>query len=92
MCVVSFVGEHYEDKFKNNPQIDLTNFFISPQVSREEFEALKKEVMEMKELLKKAKTYDERNNEPDCEIEDKIKVLKAVAKMVGVDLNDVFKK
>jgi tRNA U34 2-thiouridine synthase MnmA/TrmU len=61
-------------------------------VSREEFEALKKEVLEMKALLIKAKEYDERNNEPNCEMEDKVKLLKQVADMVGVDLKEIFGK
>jgi hypothetical protein len=53
---------------------------------------LKKEVEEMKELLKRAVEYDERNNEPHCEIEEKVEVLKKVAELLGVDLDSIFKK
>jgi len=59
--------------------------------TREEFENLKKEVEIMKELLKKSKEYDERNNEPNCEIEEKMDFLRKVASLVGVDLDEVFK-
>jgi hypothetical protein len=45
----------------------------------------------MKKLLIKAKIYDEQNNEPNCEMEDKIALLKRVADMVGVSLDDIFK-
>lgn len=63
-----------------------------PPPSREEFEALKKEVLEMKELLKRAVKYDEDNNQPHCEQDEKIAILKKVAEMVGITLEDVFKK
>jgi len=103
MCVVSFIGNHYEDKWKplipytspnqQQPQTTargLDNLFVK-SVSKQEFDALKKEVEEMKALLKKAKIYDEVNNEPNCEMEDKVAFLKKIADLVGVTLEDVFK-
>lgn len=45
----------------------------------------------MKQLLIKAKIYDEKNNEPNCEMEEKIILLKKVAELVGVNLEEVFK-
>lgn len=89
MCVVSMIGDHYSDKWKqpNYQQI----FSTFPEVSRHEFEALKKEVLEMKELLKKAVEYDKKNNEPACEIEEKVALLKKIAELVGVDLKDILK-
>lgn len=61
-------------------------------VSRDEFEQLKQEVAEMRELLIRAKRYDETNNEPDCEVEDKMRLLRQVAEAVGVRLEDVIGK
>jgi len=58
-----------------------------PGPTREEFDSLKKTVDEMMKLLKRAKKYDQENNEPDCEIEDKMQFLREVAKRVGVDLD-----
>ena len=99
MCVVSFIGDHYSDKWKDKwePYIpkpeDVQPFvFPHPQISRQEFDNLKKEVEEMRELLRKAKIYDEKNNEPNCEIEDKMKLLREIAKLVGIDLDDVINK
>lgn len=92
MCVVSFVGDHYGEKFKpyfQDQQTTVTSWPQSP--TQQEFDKLKKEVLEMKELLRKAKIYDEKNNEPNCEIEDKMNFLREVAKRVGVDLDDVLK-
>ena len=90
MCVVSMVGDHFGDKW-NQPNYQQW-FSDLNKVTREEFEALKKEVEEMKALLKKAAEYDKRNNEPNCEMEEKVKMLKKVAELFGVDLSEVFKK
>jgi hypothetical protein len=97
MCVVSMVGDHFGDKwepFKQpipSPVGPFTVSWPTPGPTQAEFEALKKEVLDMKELLKRAKIYDEKNNEPNCEIEDKMDFLRKVAALVGVDLDDVFK-
>lgn len=101
MCVVSFVGDHYRDKWNPlqpylvpqplSPTITTGNASYSFSPTRAEFDQLKKEVEDMKSLLVKAKEYDEKNNEPNCEIEEKMEFLRQVAKLVGVDLNDVIK-
>jgi hypothetical protein len=95
MCVVSFIGNHFEEKWQEPyrpwTSSPASSYTFTTGVSQEEFDKLKKEVLEMKELLKKAKIYDEKNNEPNCEIEEKMEFLRQVAKLVGVDLDDVFK-
>src|SRR5690348_2768046 len=98
MCVVSSMGDHFQKKWTDpqnplfpytQPGTGVTQFPISP-VSAEEFNALKKEVEEMKAILIRAKLYDIKNNEPNCEMEDKVELLKRVAKLFGVDLSEVF--
>ena len=84
------IGDHFNDKWKQPPYQQI--FTNIPDVSRAEFEALKKEVEEMKALLKRAKEYDEKNNEPNCEIEEKMAMLRKFADAVGIDLDDVIKK
>lgn len=99
MCVVSMVGDHFNDRWW--PQIqpqspfdrstittDQLSVFLAP--TRKEFDALKKEVEEMKKLLERAVEYDKKNNEPHCEMEDKVALLKKVAELVGVSLEDIF--
>ncbi len=61
-------------------------------VSKQEFEALKKEVEELKQLLKAAKKFDEETGQPDCHMDDKVEFIKKLAEYVGVDLEDIFKK
>lgn len=97
MCVVSAMGDYYGDRWKRD---DLVRPYISPDtspnitfheaVTREEFDALKKQVEEVLEILKVAKKYDEEHGEPDCEMDEKVQILKAVAELVGVDLEEVF--
>lgn len=93
MCSVSMVGDHYHNKWLPmvpNPLLDPPDWSIEPPVSRAEFDALKREVEEMRELLKRAKKYDEDNGEPDCEMADKVALLRKVADAVGVDLSEIF--
>lgn len=86
MCVVSMVGDHYSQKFQWVSPIPTG----VPAITREEFDKLKREVQEMKALLKRAKKYDEETGQPNCEMEDKVDILKKVAEMVGVDLKEIF--
>jgi hypothetical protein len=86
------IGDHFSDKWKTLPwivpppqpdddyKIDLTI------ISKTEFDALKREVELLKELLNKALAYDKANNEPHCEKPEKIKLLKDIAKALGVEI------
>jgi len=89
------IGDHYTDK-EPLPYVPksypdrwgiLTN---NPSPTQQQFDELKKEVLEMKELLKKAIKYDELNNQKHCEMEEKMEVIRKVAKMVGVDISDIL--
>jgi hypothetical protein len=90
------VGDFYQDRLPQKPywdriekfmQPEIKTIYPMPEVSREEFEDLKKTVEDMKQLLQKAKEYDERTGQPDCKNEDKIALIKKVAELVGVDIN-----
>jgi len=94
------IGDHYRNRW--DPQKTSGSAggpFVQPfpniyptQDMSGELAKLKKEVEEMKELLKRAVQYDKDNNQPHCEQDDKIKFLKQVAEAVGVSLEDVFNK
>lgn len=83
MCVVSAVGDNWKDSFPNR-------WPTYPDVTREEFDALKKEVKELKELLLAAKKFDEATGQPNCEMDEKIDLIKKVAKELGIDMTGVF--
>lgn len=85
-----------EDPYKPiNPNPNSPNGPLIPLVpqgpTREEFEALKKEMQELKELLKAGQKFDAATNQPHCEHEDKVALIKKMAELVGVDLEDVLK-
>lgn len=89
MCVVSMVGDFAQERWpKVYPNIfrPMTGEDFKDPVSREEFDALRREVQMIKELLEKAKEYDERTNQPNCELDEKIALLKKVADLVGIDI------
>lgn len=105
MCVMSMITDHYRDKWspywdqQNSPKWPDMTPYVNPSktvtftpVGRSELDALRKEVEEMKALLKKAKVYDERTGQADCEMADKVAFVKKVAAAVGVSLEDVFDK
>lgn len=101
MCVVSMVGDYWRDRLPQQPYYPGIQPHIAPpgslgamvgnlQVTRAEFDALKKDVEELKKLLAAAKQFDEATGEPDCEHADKIALIKKLAKLVGVDMSDVL--
>lgn len=97
MCMVSNIGDVYGKKWQDYTppviQPPPTQMFIPvSEVTKAEFEALKKEVMALKELLLAAKKFDEATGQPDCEMESKIAIIKKVAEAVGVNLDEVFGK
>ena len=95
MCVVSMIADHYIDKYQERrllpePITLQWQQWVAPQVTRAEFEELQREVKEMRTLLEKAKVYDLKHNQPGCEVEKKMAVLRKLAEMVGVDLGGML--
>ena len=99
MCTVSNVGDYWKDDFtKRWPDINPDVYrgplqgYVGAQLfnSQEEIAKLRKEMEELKLLLLAAKRYDEKMGEPDCEMDDKVALIKKIAKLVGVDMGDVF--
>jgi len=98
MCVASNIGDYWRDQLPTKPYYPAIQpyiaptppIIIAPAISREEFDALKRDVEELKKLLTAAKHYDEATGQPDCELESKIELIKKVAKLVGVSMDDIF--
>jgi hypothetical protein len=88
MCMMSVIGDAYKQKFQGFPGTTFTNY---PEVTRAEFEALRKEMLALKELLEAANKFDQSTGQPHCETEDKMSLIRKVAEAVGVDLDDIIK-
>lgn len=93
MCVVSMIMDHYGDDWqkrweeyerqrreaeKSNPPVPIR----VPMPSQQELE-------EFRRLLERAREYDKRNNEPDCELDSKKQKLLDLAKQLGVEISFV---
>lgn len=86
------IGDYYDYKWRRTKPWYPYTIPIWPEteISKQEFDDLKHEIEELKELLRRAKQYDIDNNEPDCEIDEKMDKLKRVAEIVGIDLDEVL--
>lgn len=61
-----------------------------PAISKKDFDALKAEIEELKKLLLAAKRFDEATDQPECHDEEKIALIRQIADLVGVDVDEVF--
>lgn len=81
---------------KNNPNNPNTPPFTPEKVTdwinsvpRMEFEALKKEVKELRKVIEAAAEFDKKTNQPNCHNDEKLALLKALADALGVDLSNI---
>lgn len=91
MCVVSNVGDGYNRDFLPRwPNIDPYGAQPFQYTSKQEVEALRQEVKELRELLAAARKFDEATGQKDCEQGEKVKLIKRLAEITGVDLKGVL--
>jgi hypothetical protein len=106
MCIVSAIGDDFGRTWPGrhptwpNPGIYPDSFpdivpspkpyALPPEVSKEEFDQVKRELEALKEALKAAKKYDEISGAPDCEMDTKIAAIRALCQAFGISLEDVF--
>jgi hypothetical protein len=98
MCTVSNIGSGWGGTFPGRypwiqpyvqPQTTPIPAVI-PGVSQAEFDRLKREVEELRKLLTAAKAFDAATGQPDCEVDEKVALIRRIAEFVGVDLGDVL--
>ena len=90
MCVASMIFDHFHDKWAPRiipvPTWPPTYIPIpvpsAPLVSPDE-------IAEFRKLLDRAREYDRKTNQPDCELDKKRKKLKRLAKDLGVEIDFV---
>lgn len=96
MCVVSMVMDHYYDKWRQlptppdplaKPQPSIQEVFNTLLPKAKEPPITDEEIREFRALLQRAREYDKRNNEPDCEMESKKAAIRTIAKQLGVDVS-----
>lgn len=88
MCVVSMVMDHYRERWTNPP-------FVYPPViplSQIVNPPTQDEIDEFRRLLDRARKYDKKYGEPDCELDEKRLALKKIANEMGIDISFVDDK
>ncbi len=87
MCIYSYVvdqkfdeWEKYLNKHKDVNPMPLPYIPI-PQLPSQE------EINEFHELLRRARKYDKKHNEPDCEVEEKKEKLRKLAQELGITID-----
>lgn len=93
MCIVSNVSRDFVDRTWPgiNPYRPIPGGAeVLIPVGRREFEELKRQVEQLKLELQKARAEDIRDQNPDCEMDNKVKFLRTIAEALGVDLGNVF--
>ncbi len=95
MCVVSMVMDHYQQTWPQvYPWVSPYPHCPDPSAHEPKFlpreltqEEKDRELQKLKDLIERAQAYDVKNNEPDCELESKRKVLKDMAKQLGIEID-----
>lgn len=83
MCVVSMINNHYLDKWTQLPQPSqplVTSINYVPPITDAE-------ITEFRELLKRAREYDKKNEQAHCEDADKKAALKKIAEAFGINIS-----
>lgn len=91
MCVYSMIVDHYRDKWIPGwpqPSTPWIPSYPPPPKPAD----IDKQMEEFKKLLERAKEYDKRNNEPDCDLESKKEALRELAKHWGIDISFLNKE
>lgn len=93
------IGDHYDSDHYDSilsPKVLPMGTSVMPSyyipVSRLEFDELKRQVSEMKELLTKAFEYDKMTNQVECANDEKLARLEKIAEFVGIDCKELFEK
>ena len=82
MCVVSMVQERIPGIL--DPYNPTTTPIAWPN---DEFRIaeLERKVVELEGILERAKLYDIENNQPACETEDKLEIVRKLCEQLGID-------
>lgn len=86
MCVYSMIADHFIDKWqpRYEPPAQFMPLVFPPPVEINQL--TDEEVAELRKLLERAKEYDRRTGQPECELEEKKETLRKLARQLGVEI------
>lgn len=82
MCVSSMIMDFYADKWDNKYPSTFEGFRVTPDPNE-----ITIEIEDFEKLVRLAKEYDTKNDQPDCEVEDKKDKIQKLASELGIKLN-----
>lgn len=89
MCTVSMIADYYMDKYQPLYNLHLP---IKHASNIQLYNRVRNEIKDLGEILRIAKIYDKRHDEPNCEVTTKLDFLRSVAHMVDINLDDYLNK
>lgn len=89
MCVVSMIMDHQFDEWDRKYRPWLSEPIITPYQKPQRAFPTQEEIDEFHRLLDRAREYDRKNNEPDCELEEKREKLRKLAEELGIKIDFV---
>ena len=89
------VMDHYWDNWKDRtpaPYLVVPSQPFQPYIPPNPIQPVTppitpEEIAEFRKLLERAREYDKRNNEPDCELDEKKQRLKKLAEELGISIS-----
>ena len=91
MCAVSMIIDHYDDEWNKKyrpwkyvPSAPAVWPIIPDPNKKRPLPPTDEEIDEFRRLLERAREYDKRNSEPDCELESKKDKIRALAEELGI--------
>lgn len=93
MCVVSMIMDDYKEDWSRKYPWTITTGGTyptptnPPAVDQATIDEMRKDIERLKRQVEAAKEYDTRNNEPECGLEEKRKVLQDIAKAFKLEID-----
>jgi hypothetical protein len=87
MCVYSMILDHYKDKW--SPWTQSAPAMPAPLPLAPRKLPSQAEIDEFRILLDRAREYDRRTGQPDCELEEKRQTIRDLADKLGVKIDFV---
>jgi hypothetical protein len=94
LCVYSLIADHFGDKWnqwvppvETSPPPPYPPWLLAPVPPSTTPTLTEEEVAELRKLLERAREYDRRNSEPECETEEKRERLRKLALELGVKID-----
>lgn len=91
MCVASTIGDTWRQDFPQRwPHVRPFDTDPMAFATKQEVQELRRELFELRELLAAAKKFDEATGQKDCEMGEKVALIKQLASLLDVDLKGVL--